>query len=164
MTELKNQAPWWRTTQIGSRAVDLSAREIERAYVPSARCGGLPTRLVTLQLLCLCGRRKSVERGRFKRDEFQFTAQPEGDTHAIVFVGDDVGRKVKRRHSRKGMGERNGVGKRDDARGSWRKRPGRGYLVITRWQSPDRSITRSERLRGASRRMSGRENLVSVSS
>ena len=102
--------------------------------------------------------------GGFKRDEFQFTAQPEGDTHAIVFAGDDVGRKVKRRHSRKGMGERNGVGKRDDARGSWRKRPGRGYLVITRWQSPDRSITRSERLRGASRRMSGRENLVSVSS
>jgi len=38
------------------------------------------------------------------------------------------------------------------------------YLVITRWQSPDRSITRSERLKGGSGRMSGRENLVSVSS
>ena len=36
-----------------------------------------------------------------------------------------------------------------------------GYLVITRWQSPDRSITRSERLKGGSRRMSGRENVVS---
>jgi hypothetical protein len=35
-----------------------------------------------------------------------------------------------------------------------------GYLVITRWQSPDRSITRSERLKGGSGRMSGRENLV----
>ena len=90
-------------------------------------------------------------------------AQVEDGTHAIMFVGDDTRCKVQRRHLRRGVGEGNEVDERYDARGGWRKRPG-GYLVITRWQSPDRSITRSKRLRGASRRMSGRENLVSVSS
>ena len=39
-----------------------------------------------------------------------------------------------------------------------------GHLVIARWQSPDGSITRSERLSGRNERMSCRENLVSVSS
>jgi len=51
-------------------------------------------------------------------------AQVEDGTHAIMFVGDDTRCKVQRRHLRRGVGEGNEVGERDDARGSWRKRPG----------------------------------------
>lgn len=51
-------------------------------------------------------------------------AQPEGDTHAIMFVGDDMRCKVQRRHLGRGMGEGDEVGERYDARGSKRKRPG----------------------------------------
>ena len=51
-------------------------------------------------------------------------AQPKDNTHAIMFVGDAVGCKVKRRHFWRGVGEGNEVGKREDARGSWGKRPG----------------------------------------
>ena len=46
-----------------------------------------------------------------------------------------------------------------DARGSWRKRLA-GLSRHHPGQSPDRSITGSERRKGGTGRMSGRENLV----
>jgi hypothetical protein len=63
------------------------------------------------------------------------------------------------------MGEGNEVGKRYDARGGWRKRlSSPGYLVITRGSHLTNRLLEASGQKGGNRRMSGRENLVFVSS
>ena len=65
-TESGNQGLCWRMTRIDWRAEDSSVREIERACAPFARCGGLPIRPESLQLLYTYGRRRSVKERRIQ--------------------------------------------------------------------------------------------------
>ena len=109
--------------RIDSRAEDWSAKAIERACAPSARCGRLRIRPgTTLQLLCTYDRRRSVKRGR---DSITVHIVDEHDWRMgrTQLCSLERMREEKCKEDiRKGTGEGNEVGERYDARGGWRKR------------------------------------------